>query len=208
MTTKAAFLLLGPVDNQWVDCDLGVVVFGPNQYLKVIFGGRQFFLYGARGRLSWALRAAADKLDGREPEPMVTEFSQAPGEAVTTLVSAGDDQVSSIVTNVTPADVVSYFQQSPALASLAGDVAKTLAGQIAGDQVNQDMAAVMASYNLEDLVHAEGAMRGAQSRIAEVLGIPNAGSYRPRIQAVIAQLVARRNSTTTGQNPQKRQISA
>lgn len=208
MTTRTEFLLVGPVDGQWVGCDLGVVQFGLNQYVKIIFGGRQIFLYGARGRLAWALRACADMLDGREPAPLVSAGDDQVSSSVTKLVSAGGDISDQAVTNMTPTQVAEYFRRSSDLAIMADDVAEALAGQIAGDQVSQDVAAVLAMCDLADLTDDRGAIRGAQSRIAECLGVPNAGSYRPRIQAVIAQLVARRNSTTTGQNPQKHQISA
>jgi len=208
MTVIKDFLLVGPIDSRWVGCDLAVVQFGKNSYVKIVFGGRQLFLYGPQDRLTWALRACADMLDGIEPAPMVSAGFGAERDPVTKLASRPMTPAEDPVTNVTPADVVTYFRQSPDLAILADDVETALAGDLARDQVSQDVAAVLANCDLADLTDAGGAIRGAQSRIAEALGIPNAGSYRRRIAAVIAQLVARSNSTTTGQNPQKRQISA
>lgn len=193
------FLLFGPVNSQWVGCDLAVVKFGRNAYVKIVFDGRrQIFLYGPRERLTWALRACADILDGREPEPMVTEFSQAASSSVANLVTPGCAGQDPSVTK-TPAEVAAYFRASPDLAMMADDVEEALAGQIGLDQVSRDLAAVLAVCDAADLVDEGGkAIRGAQSRIAEALDIPNAGSHnRPRIRAILECLQARSNSTTT-----------
>jgi len=98
---------------------------------------------------------------------------------------------------LTPQAVIEYFEQSPDLAAIAPDVRAVL-GRLAlpGEtpaneqptQLEQDLAAVRSIDDLALFDKAGQPVHGAQTRIGEALGIPNAGGYRERILAVLEKL--------------------
>lgn len=180
--------------KRWVDCDFGVIGLGPIHYLKVFTREGQFLIGGHQKDLAYALRAAADLIDGKQPEPLVT-----PG-------AAGFD---SSVTNMTRSEVSEYFRSSPQLHTMADDVDAALKADMSeADILMSDLRKVLQSVDVSDLIDGDGnSVYGAQSRIATALAIPNAGSYRPRILAVLQEL-SRRTSTTTVENPRNHQKSA
>ena len=208
MIAPKSKLLVGS-NGKWVPADIKVMGYGRNAYFRIVTDKGVIDLYGPKDRLVWGLRAAADLLDGREPSPMVTDRAAATEEDVTSLVT-GSGHVSSLdVTKLTPAEVADYFRQSEILAdSHAADVEEALRHQLTSDQANRDLEKVLIQLSPADLIDDSGQPKwGSQTAIAAVLGIPNAGSYRPRIQAVLAKL-GRRNSTTTAAKPQNQQKTA
>lgn len=96
---------------------------------------------------------------------------------------------------MTPHEVIQYFYQSPVLASMAEDVDKVLSQLVAPVAPMSDLEIVQSQLDINDLFYNGSPIRGAQSRIADALGVPNAGSYRSRIVKVLSTL-AKRNSTT------------
>ena len=191
------------VADKWLQCDLGYVEFGPNSYVRVYVRDGYFDIYGPRKDLAFALAWLKSQIDGNPPEPMVTKSALGDSQAVTNLETeaAGSQLVD--VTKLTPADVVDHFRNSEALQPHVGDVEQLFADEIASDQASRDMEKVLIHCNPADLIDDEGKpVWGAQTTIAAVLGITNAGSYRNRIAAVIANLSRRRNSTTTANKAQ------
>ena len=168
------------MNGNWLNCEIGIIGFGNNYYIRMHTKNGTIDLYGLRHDLSFALRAAADIVDGQEPAPLVTDAALPERNSVT---------------NMTPAEVETYFRNSPELASIADDVAAALKDQIGqDDQTRQDVDIVLNCSELSELVSETGEpVYGAQARISQALGIPNAGSYRERILKVLEAIT----STTT-----------
>lgn len=151
-----------------------------------------------------------------EGDTLATELQTAAGQLITLSVAdveiirafADSDQERwrrrVDPTTLTPAQVIAYFEQSPVLASIAADVRAAL-GPLQADEVISAADSLTADLRTcqphrAQLFKADGKPTwGAQSRVAELLNITNAGANRPRILAVIAAL--QRNYTTS--TPQK-----
>ena len=208
MIAPKSKLLVGS-NGKWVPADIKVMGYGRNAYFRIVTDKGVIDLYGPKDRLVWGLRAAADLLDGREPSPMVTEHRASRGDVTNDLETERAGSQLLDVTKLTPAEVADYFRQSEILAdSHAADVEEALKHQLTSDQANRDLEKVLIQLSPADLIDDSGQPKwGSQTAIAAVLGIPNAGSYRPRIQAVLAKL-GRRNSTTTAAKPQNQQKTA
>ena len=106
---------------------------------------------------------------------------------------------------VTPAWVIAYFEQSPVLSVYAADVRASLKHLVEADpgepvdQLASDVAACR--FQAQKILNYDGTVQyGAQTRIAEILGVANAGSYRQRITAVIEALQREQTTTTTQPN--------
>jgi hypothetical protein len=116
-------------------------------------------------------------------------------------------------TTLTPSQVIAYFEQSPVLASMAADVRASL-GPLEADGVisgNDTLAADVAQCrpHLDQLFKDDGKTTwGAQSRVAELLNITNAGSNRPRILAVLNALRPNSTTSTTLQRPVEMAVAA
>lgn len=94
----------------------------------------------------------------------------------------------------TPAQVISYFEQSPVLQSLTADVRNVLqplveqAAADGRDRAESDLDRLR-PLTAELLDEAGQVRYGAQSRIAEILELPaTGGSYRRRILQALAGL--------------------
>lgn len=201
--------LLAGSNGKWVPADIKVMGYGRNAYFRIVTDAGVIDLYGPKDRLVYGLRAAADLLDGREPSPMVTDRSSGQQNGVTNLEteSAGSQLLD--VTKLSPADVADYFRQSDDLHQHAADIEQLYADEIASDQASRDVEKVLIHCNPADLIDDDGGVKwGAQTAVAAVLGVTNAGSHRPRIQAVLATLSRRMNSTTTATKPQNARKSA
>lgn len=202
MIAPKSKLLVGS-NGKWVPADIKVLGYGRNAYFRIVTDKGVIDLYGPKDRLVWGLRAAADLLDGQEPSPMVTNSAVLDEPGVTNLVTEELLASNVDVTKLSPADVAEYFRQSDDLHQHAADVEQLYADEITSDQASRDVEKVLIHCNPADLVDDDGRpLWGAQTTIATVLGVTNAGSHRPRIQAVIATLSRRGNSTTTANKAQ------
>lgn len=140
--------------------------------------------------LAEQLRSLADHLEGSDdwgddwdPAP-VSAMSGPPRRRQYPPRSTWDD--------LTPQAVIEYFEQSPVLRVHAADVRAVLEPLVdpaerVDDQLVQDVA-VCARYR-DELVAGGELVYGAQSRIADLLGITNGGGHRRRILAVARVLV-------------------
>lgn len=170
-------------NSAWLSATAGAFVFGNRGHVTFrIKGDIVCQLTANKWELAAGLRALADKLDTPvQPEPVPSGSIQTPA-----------------IKNPTPAQVIKYFQDSPVLASMAGDVEAILRPLVTA---NDDLEVVLTVCDRNELVTANGEIRrGAQARIAAALNVPNAGSYRSRIIKVLERL-CQSKSTTTAQLP-------
>lgn len=115
------------------------------------------------------------------------------------------------VRDLTPAEVVAYFYQSPVLASMAEDVKAALENCDSETTHVSDIEIIKRNIDPRDLFVEGKPIWGAQKRIAEILQIPNAGSYRRnRILPALALLQQQlsTNSTTTTRPVEKSRKAA
>lgn len=128
---------------------------------------------------------------------LADQFTTAPD-----LVTPGKDWPPGIVTkssNVTPLQVIEYFYNSDVLREHAPDVEELLSKSIPG--YNRQLIADMKRIDQSMLFENGMPVRGIQSRIAEQLGVQNAGSDRRRVLAVLSELTGK-YSTTTAKSPE------
>lgn len=156
-----------------------------------------FQLSGPLGDLVQPDAAPAQQLDAPVQQPAVASAG---------LVPATTDRLNPRAAGwewLTPQMVIDWFKTRPALRAHAADVEQVLAPLVldqdsdAADPLDQDLAAVA---HLE-LVQDGQLVYGAQARIAEALGIPNAGSHRKRVLAVAELLLLAKSTTTTTPAP-------
>lgn len=144
-------------------------------------------LYADTAALADELRALADQLNPPKPIPQ--------------LVTAGSSSRKPGVTKMlTPLEVIEYFYRSKYLREYAEEVEETLSKYIPGynRQLVQDMRQIDPALLFEN----GSPVYGIQSRIAEMLNIPNAGqANRKRILAIMAELTDK-YSTTTLKSPE------
>ena len=155
----------------------GALVIRPN-------GQQPALLCGNKTALALTLRELADQLD-------------APA-----VVTSGNAAVLPGVTKMppTPAEVIEYFYTSPYLAEYAADVEETLSKMI--PNYNRQLLADLRAINPALLFENGKPVKGIQSRIGEMLNIPNAGqANRSRILAIVSELT-RKYSTTTLKTPE------
>lgn len=103
---------------------------------------------------------------------------------------------------ITPTMLREKFANTPALHPHLKDVEEFIKGYFFVDQEESfersDIERVLAKWKPESLFNSNGEpLRGAQTRVANALGITNAGSYRQRIMNVLEQLEGQFYSTTT-----------
>jgi len=159
----------------------GALLFNPN-------GQKPIGIYADRKNLAQQLRSLADRLD----PPQSKQIEQPKAEQIT----PADDTPMHLKKGqfpTTPAEVISYFYNSPVLAGIAPDVEASLKPYVDA-YMPSDVDLVMKRINPSDLFDEDGKpVWGAQSQIANALGISNAGSHRGRILSVLTRL---QNSTT------------
>lgn len=167
----------------WDPCRVFHMCHGNNHYVRMsIEGGRDHItLYGLREALAHKLRALLALIENSDiPEPTAGFITQR---------------------EVTPAETVQKFQASDILSPLAGEVETVLAGMLG------DAERVRAQLDPAALFDRQGLpIRGAQARIAEALGVENAGAYRRRILDTLQTL--QRENSTTPERPQTRSRTA
>lgn len=170
--------------SDWELCRLFHMSHGNNHYLRLaIESGDHITLYGLREALAYKLRALLALIENHDvPEPEAGFITQR---------------------DVTPLETIEKFQASEALTALAGDVESAL-GNLVSDA--ERVKKVLDPAGLADLFTEHGRpVRGAQARIAEALGLKNAGADRHRILKTLQTLQREQlsKSTTTGQKPLK-----
>ena len=79
---------------------------------------------------------------------------------------------------------------------MAKDVELALGQMVTPEAQKSDLDIVTSKIDVDDLFFDGVPIRGAQARIAQAMGVPNAGVYRKRVLKVLSQL-AEINSTTT-----------
>lgn len=164
--------------GQWRSAGLSYFAHGHAAYLTVSTDVGKIVLYGRDNELAKKLREAAHYFD-RRIEIQETNLS-----------------------NITPEAVIKYFYDTPTLVSIAPDVEAVLSPMGAGTE-GRDVRAVRAGLDVSALFDSNGrAVRGAQSRIAEVLGISTGGAHRKRILSVLRALQRDYNTSTTEKMPE------
>lgn len=92
---------------------------------------------------------------------------------------------------LTPQMVIDKFRASPNLRPMLDDVIAVLGDTGASANVAIDAEQVKSRVNVDNLFRPDGSLkRGAQSKIADALGIKNAGGHRRRIFRVLDELKA------------------
>ena len=173
------FKLKHTTRGQWLPVDIAFYAYGQNAYMAFGSGPQRVTLYGRGDRLAGKLREAATYFDRNISTTQEID-----------------------VNAITPEQVIDFFYNSPNLVGIAPDVEAVLSR--AGGASSGDVRAVKASLDVNVLFNASGeAVRGAQSRIAEVLGIVNAGAHRKRVLSVLRVLQREINSTTTQESAEK-----
>lgn len=155
----------------------GVLFFNPE-------GVKPISIYANPTQLANTLRSLADRLDPpNRPQTPTTD------DTPMHLKKGPFPQ--------TPAEVIAYFYNSPALAGIAPDVESALKHYVGAYQPD-DVTIIRQKMNPEDLFDETGKpVWGAQSQVAAMLGIPNAGSHRGRILSVLTRLYDQLSTSTS-----------
>lgn len=169
----------------WQPTKLNYAAMGFNAYLRFKAGDDTVTVYGNLYELVTQLKAALRYFEvnqGAHPER-----------------GAGTDWP-------TPEMVINKFRNSPNLRPMLADVEAVLRPMIAaerdragvdgGGQLAADVLAVLKVHDVGALIIDGKPVRGAQSRIAEVLAITTGGAHRKRILAVLRALQSDFTSTT------------
>jgi hypothetical protein len=145
------------------------------------------FLYCDTVSLANELRLLADQLN--PPMPLPQLVTKRAGQALPGVTKM-----------LTPLEVIEYFYQSEDLREHAEDVEEALSKLIPG--YNRQLIADLRNVDPKLLFEDGQPVKGIQSRIGEMLNIPNAGQgNRRRIQAILAELL-NKYSTTTLKTPE------
>jgi len=175
------------VDNEtdWMSCRVFHNGYGQNHYIRIVSDQMSVTLYGHHKELSKVLSNLLLLVDPATDQPGLRH------------------QVDTVA-NITPAEVISYFRNSPILAPLADDVEAVLK-PLADIGRQSDFDTIKSKLpNWTALIDQGQPARGAQAEIARALNIPNAGSYRNRILAVLEQII---KSTTTPEKPETAKVA-
>lgn len=171
----------------WRPAKLEYAAMGYNAYLRFMVGDDTITIYGNLYELAKQLRAALDYFEGRRGG------GHHPAER-----GDGWDWL-------TPEMVIDKFRNSPNLRAMLPDVlavlrpmAESAEQQPAGGdgQLAADVLAVLKVHKVDNLMSDGKPVRGAQSRVAEALGISTGGAHRKRILAVLRALQGEYISTT------------
>ena len=192
MNTK---LLLKLPQTPPLEVELNTVSYGHNGYLNFYHegqlvagvGGRPDVLADELHRIALLLipRSIADVdaglIRGRPAGDFVQEWKRRPDPL-----------------NMTPAQVIAYFEQSPELASIAPDVRAALEPLITETGENPDVKKCMP--HLDNILDENGGVKwGGLTVIADILNIANSGpTNTKRIKRVASALQGRKkNSSST-----------
>lgn len=173
--------------DTWSSSDILTMQYGNNCYLRIPHEGGIITIYGTRQTITAKLQAALEAFDyniAPQPEPPQAKQAAHPNPLHITNFRHIP------LKNITPETMVNIFYNTPSLAAIAPDF-ESMICQLTG--TNPDVITVQRKIETPLIDSRGNIVRGAQSRVAEALGIPNAGqSNRRRIDAVLTTL---RNST-------------
>lgn len=160
---------------------------GPTGALVIVASGqRPIALLGDKNELRAALYDLADQIDTSAPVTAKLPVPDNPRHILNYRHIPLDD--------ISPAEMIEIFRATPSLAFIADEFAKMIESLFGGTSL--DVQRVENIIDARNLFNANGRpVRGAQSRIADALGIKNAGSYRTRIQAVLRELGEKYSTT-------------
>lgn len=183
----------GPSEG-WSVSDMRIMQHGNNCYLRFPLETGVITVYGNRKTMVSKLKDALEAFDyGSPPEP-------APEPAPMVAATAPPDDNPLHIRNfsrvplddIPPEQMIDIFYNTPSLAPVAAEFEAIVCRL---KNINPDVIAVSRALDVATLFAGGQIIRGAQSRIAEALGISNAGqSNRQRIVSVLQSL---KNSTTT-----------
>lgn len=168
------------LDDQspWKQCQVFHLAFGTNNYIRCLpQGGQPVTLYGNYKDIRTLLETLLNQVG---PELRQNKYV-----------------IDNTVTTITPQEVIDYFRNSPVLSYLADDVAAALLPGLGSLEAQTDLELVVSKLNLTELFDEHGKPAwGMQTKIADALGVRNAGANRAKILKVAAQL-AKIYSTST-----------
>jgi hypothetical protein len=160
--------------------DVAALVVVPN-------GQRPIAILGDKEELRTALYNLADQIDpDKSPSLGALVVPDNPRHIANYRHKPLDD--------INPAEMIEIFRATPSLASIADEFARLIEGLFGGASL--DVQRVENVIDARELFRDGRPVRGAQSRVAQALGVRNAGSYRTRIQAVLAALRDKYSTTT------------
>ncbi len=162
---------------------------GNNCYLRIPHDSGIITIYGTRQTIVDKLQSALKYFDYGTTPVAATPVKQKPANQHPNPMHIANFRHIPLE-NVSPETMVNIFYNTPSLAAIAPDF-ESMICQLTG--TNPDVIAVKRTTTTPLIDQQGNIVRGAQSRVAEALGIPNAGqSNRRRIDAVLTTL---RNST-------------
>lgn len=170
MTEGVKMQLLG---DELEPCKVSFHAWGVNVLIRLESDNYTVFLSATRNRICEVLR----ELIGRVEEQIPSAAPARPEQRQ----------------QMTPADVVRYFNASEVLKPHASEVAKAL--DVSASDSIADIDLVLQHLTAEELFRADGSPSwGSRAAIARVLSIQDGGGYRKRIDDV---LLALKTTTTT-----------
>lgn len=191
--------------GEWLVGDMYTLQFGNNCYLRLPTEAGVITAYAPRETMVAKLQEALTMFQSPQ-ENMATKPGRQPGCSVTNSNPHHIINYRGVpLDDIEPETMIEIFYATPSLSFVAPDFEAFILSYL---NLNPDVVRVERALDVDDLFDSYGvAVRGAQSRIAEVLGISNAGSHRKRILAVLRQL-ANKYSTTTRKSPEKARRAA
>jgi hypothetical protein len=177
---------------EWLACWPQVVAYGPNTYLKLNTDEVDINLYASRDKLITVLEGLVGQLKRAKPEAKQT-YTLAQLAALPLTHPARLN----FVATASPSQMLEFMKHCPALSPHLAEFETVFNNQ--ANTLSHDIALVEnAGLGPADLLDELDQPRwGAQTKIGQALGIPNAGqANRERINAILDIMRGRKKSTT------------
>ena len=183
------FLIARRDRGEWDIAEMHALAFGRNCYLRLRTSIGTITIYAPAETMIAKLQEALAFF--HLPGPNGDKNSGQAAASVTKYHIANFRNVS--LDEISPETMIEIFYATPSLSFVARDFEAFI---IEHFNLNPDVLTVRRKLSIEDLFGPDGKpVRGAQTRIAEALGVTNAGGHRKRIQAVLAELQNKHSTT-------------
>lgn len=162
--------------SEWEVCRVFHMSHGRNHYIRLATETDHITLYGFGDTIAKKFHALLALLDELDKSPLTQAF-----------ITRRD---------VTPLETIDKFHNSQTLQPHASDVESALQALIS------DVDRIKKAMDPARLFDEDGQpVRGAQARIAKILGVTNAGAYRQRILDTLEALQNEHIKSTTTDEP-------
>ena len=190
MAPPGKFLVARQDRGEWQVGEMHALAFGRNCYLRLRTSNGTITVYAPAETMVAKLREAlaffhlppspdGDKKTGQAAAPVtkhhIANYRNVP------------------LDDISPETMIEIFYTTPSLSFVARDFEAFIVEHF---NLNPDVLTVRRRLDVAGLFGPDGKpVRGAQSRVAEALGVTNAGGHRKRIRAVLAELQNKYSTT-------------